>query len=451
MDALTIGRKMPSSPDAEQAVLGAMILNREAQAIVFAALHASDFYQEAHKIIFEAMEGLFSQNKLIDLVTVCDALGARLDSVGGASYLGGLADAFFTIENLREHVRIIQEKALLRRLISAGTSITELCYDETEETSEIVEAAQQKLFAAVEGTESKNFEVMREVLINSVNALDKLIKSGGKIIGVRSGFSGLDQAMAGLQRSDLIIIAARPSMGKTAFALNIAQHVAVREKKVVAIFSLEMSSEQLVNRILCSEAMVNSSHFRIGDLSSDEERRIGSVLGDLAAAPLYIDDTPGNSVSQIRAKCRRLKMEKGLDLVVIDYMQLMSGSADKKSESRQNEISEISRSLKILAKEVDVPVIALSQLSRGPEMRADKRPMLSDLRESGSIEQDADVVMFLYRDAYYNKGTEQENIAECIIAKNRNGETKTVPMVFRGECVRFLETEMKYEDNGANG
>lgn len=430
------GRQAPYNMSAEQAVLGCMLTNPGALSEVFTRIKTDDFYVEAHRMIFEAVKSLFDTGGAVDLVTVSGALGARLETVGGLNYLTKLAMSVVTAENLAQHLDIISKTSNMRRLIEAADEISSMCYAAEEDAEVILDRAEQKVFEIAEGRTAMGFTHIRDILVNSIDTVEKLREAGGKIAGVPTGFSDLDNMLAGLQKTDLILLAARPAMGKTAFALNIAQHIAVNSREPVAIFNLEMSKEQIVNRMICSEALVENSKFRVGDLNVDDCSRLAQAIGTLSTAPIYIDDTPGIGISEIRAKCRRLaQSEKGLGLIVIDHIQLMQ--AGRRSDSRQQEISEISRSLKILAKELNVPVVALSQLSRAVESRTDKRPMLSDLRESGAIEQDADIVMFLYRDAYYNPESEKHNIAECIIAKHRNGETGKIELVYRGEYVRF--------------
>lgn len=430
------GRQAPYNMSAEQAVLGCMISNSKALSEVFTEIKADDFYTEAHRLIFEAIKSLFDTGRAVDIVTVSGALGSRIEMAGGLNYLSRLAMSVVTTENLAQHIDIIKKTSNMRKLIEAADQISKMCYEAKEDAEVILDRAEQKVFEIAESRANMGFAHIRDVLVNSIDNVEKLREAGGRIAGVPTGFSDLDNILAGLQKSDLILVAARPAMGKTAFALNIAQHIAINSRVPVAIFNLEMSKEQIVNRMICSEALVENSKFRVGDLNVEDCARLAQAIGTLSTAPIYIDDTAGIGISEIRAKCRRLaQSEKGLGLIVIDHIQLMQSG--KKSDSRQQEISEISRSLKILAKELNVPVVALSQLSRAAESRTDKRPMLSDLRESGAIEQDADIVMFLYREAYYNKESEKHNIAECNIAKHRNGETGKIDLVYRGEYVRF--------------
>lgn len=430
------GRQAPYNMAAEQAIIGCMLTKAGSLSEVFSSVKADDFYVESHRLIFEAIKSLFDTGKPADLITVTEALGNKTDIAGGISYLSKLAMSVVTTQNLPQYIKIVKDASSVRRLIEAADEISNMGYSDQEDADIILDRAEQMIFSVAEGRTSMGLSHIKDVLVSSIGNVEKIREAGGKIAGIPTGFSDLDNILAGLQKSDLILLAARPAMGKTAFALNIAQHVAVKSKVPVVVFNLEMSKEQIVNRMLCSESLVENSKFRVGDLRGEECSRIAQAIGVLSQAPIYIDDTAGIGISEIRAKCRRLaQSEKGLGLIVIDHIQLMQ--AGRKSDSRQQEISEISRSLKILAKELNVPVVALSQLSRAPELRADKRPMLSDLRESGAIEQDADIVMFLYRDAYYNPESEKHNIAECIIAKHRNGEVGKVELVYRGEYVRF--------------
>lgn len=425
---------------AEQAVLGSMLTNARALSDVFSSVRTDDFYLEAHRMIFEAAKSLFDTGRPVDLITVSETLGAKVDNVGGVAYLSKLAMSIVTTQNLSQYIKIIRDSSNLRALIEASEKIEEMSYANEEDAEIILDRAEQKIFEIAEKRSNMGFAHIRDVVVQSIETVERIREAGGKIVGLPTGFTDMDMKLAGLQKSDLILIAARPAMGKTAFALNIAQHIAINSRVPVAIFNLEMSKEQIVNRMICSEARVDNTKFRIGDLSGEDCSRLAQAIGVLSSAPIYIDDTAGIGISEIRAKCRRLaQSEKGLGLIVIDHIQLMQASDGKgrRSDSRQEEISAISRSLKILAKELNVPVVALSQLSRAVENRTDKRPMLSDLRESGAIEQDADIVMFLYRDAYYNQDSEKHNIAECIIAKHRNGETGKIELVYRGEYVRF--------------
>ncbi|MCX7923020.1 MAG: replicative DNA helicase [Clostridia bacterium] len=437
MDIGVLGRIPPQNIEAEQSVVGSMLLDKEVIPSITEILKSEDFYREDHREIFEAIIDLFDKAKPIDLITVSEQLKLRgtLDSIGGLEYLTNIATAVPTTANARHYAKIVEEKALLRRLIKASSDIINMGYEAADEVSYILDKAEKGIFDILQKRNTQGFSPIRDVLIDTFNRLEELYNSKGNITGIPTGFIDLDYKTSGLQNSDLILIAARPAMGKTAFVLNIAQYAAVHAKVPVAIFSLEMSKDQLVNRMLCCESMVDSQKMRTGKLEDSDWQKVARALGPLSEAPIYIDDTPGISITEIRAKCRRLKLEKNLGMVVIDYLQLMQGKG--KNESRQQEVSEISRSLKILAKELNIPVLTLSQLSRGPETRTDHRPILSDLRESGAIEQDADIVMFLYRDDYYNPDTEKKNIAEAIIAKNRHGATGTVELVWLGQYTKF--------------
>jgi len=441
MDIGSLGRIPPHNIEAEQSVLGAMLLNRETIPTVTEIIKPEDFYREDNREIFEAILDLYDQAEPIDLITVSEQLKLRgtMDEIGGLEYLTYLANSVPTTANARHYAQIVEEKSILRQLIKASSEIANMSYEASEEVTYVLDKAEKNIFDILQKRNFKGLIPIKDVLVETFNKLEELYNNKGHITGIPTGFADLDFKTYGLQNSDLIFIAARPAMGKTAFALNIAQYAAINRKIPVAIFSLEMSKEQLVNRMLCCEAMVDSQKMRTGKLEDDDWQKIAKALGPLSEAPIYIDDTPGISIMEIRAKCRRLKLEKNLGLVVIDYLQLLQGRG--KSENRQQEISEISRSLKIMAKEINVPVITLSQLSRAPEARAAHRPRLSDLRESGSIEQDADIVMFLYRDDYYNPDTDKKNIAEVILAKHRNGSTGTVELVWLGQYTKFANLE----------
>lgn len=437
MDISAIGKIPPHNLEAEQAALGCMLLDSDVIPIVTELLKSEDFYRDDHREIFDAIIDLAEKALPVDLITVSEQLKLRgtLDGVGGLQRLADLTSAVPTTANARHYTKIVEEKALLRRLIKASSEITNMGYEASEEAIFVLDRAEKSIFDIIQKRSTQGFSHIKDVLLETFNRLEELYNSKSFITGIPTGFTDLDFKTAGLQNSDLVLIAARPGMGKTAMALNIAQHAAIHSKVPVAIFNLEMSKDQLVNRMLCSEVMVDSHKMRTGKLEDDDWQKIARALGPLSEAPVYIDDTPGISVMDIRAKCRRLKLEKNLGLVVIDYLQLMQGRG--RTENRQQEVSEISRSLKILAKEINVPVVTMSQLSRGPESRTDHRPMLSDLRESGAIEQDADIVMFLYRDDYYNPDTEKKNIAEIIIAKHRNGSTGTIELRWFGEFTKF--------------
>ena len=369
----------------------------------------------------------------------------KFEQIGGLEYLAELPEKVPTTANASKYIKIVEEKSVLRNLIKTANEIIELGYDPTEEVENIMEGAEKKIFNIMQNKNQKGYTPIKDILVDSFTELEELYNRKQHITGVPTGFSELDYKTAGFHGSELILIAARPAMGKSAFALNIATNAALKANVPVAIFSLEMSKEQMVNRILCSEAMVDSNKVRTGKLEEDDWTKLAGAIGPLSEAEIYIDDTPGISVMEIRAKCRKLKLEKNLGMVVIDYLQLVQGS-NKRSGSREQEISEISRSLKILAKEIGVPVIALSQLSRAVEQRPDHRPMLSDLRESGAIEQDADIVMFLYRDDYYNQDSEKKDIAEVILAKHRGGSTGTVELLWLGSYTKFVNLERRFDD-----
>lgn len=452
MDISTIGRIPPHNLEAEQAVLGCMLLDSDVIPTVTELLKCEDFYRDDHKEIYEAVIDLAEKAQPVDLITVSEQLKLRgtLDNVGGLDYLTLMTSAVPTTSNARYYTKIVEEKALLRRLIKASSDIVNMGYEASEDAVYVLDKAEKSIFDIMQKRNTQGFSHIKDVLLETFNRLEELYNSKSYITGIPTGFTDLDYKTAGLQNSDLILIAARPGMGKTAMALNIAQYAAVHGRVPVAIFNLEMSKDQLVNRMLCSEVMVDSHKMRTGKLEDDDWQKIAKALGPLSDAPVYIDDTPGISVMDIRAKCRRLKLEKNLGLVVIDYLQLMQGRG--KIESRQQEVSEISRSLKILAKEINIPVVTMSQLSRGPETRTDHRPMLSDLRESGAIEQDADIVMFLYRDDYYNPDTEKKNIAEVIVAKHRSGSTGTIELRWFGEYTKFAnlkKDEQQYSARNA--
>lgn len=437
MDISAIGRIPPHNIEAEQAVLGCMLLDADVIPTVTELIKSEDFYRDDHREICEAIIDITEKAGPVDIITVSEQLQLRgtLDNIGGLDYLANITGAVPSTANAKHYAKIVEEKALLRRLIKAASDISGMSYEASEEAAFVLDRAEKSIFDILQKRSTQGFTHIKDILLETFSRLEELYNSKGFITGIPTGFNDLDFKTAGLQNSDLVLIAARPGMGKTAMALNIAQYAAVQKHVPVAIFNLEMSKDQLVNRMLCSEVMVDSQKMRTGKLEDDDWKKIAQALAPLSEAPIYIDDTAGINVMDIRAKCRRLKLEKNLGLVVIDYLQLMQGRG--KIENRQQEVSEISRSLKILAKELNVPVVTMSQLSRGPEQRTDHRPMLSDLRESGAIEQDADIVMFLYRDDYYNPDTEKKNIAEVIIAKHRNGSTGTIELRWFGEYTKF--------------
>lgn len=434
----TANRSMPCNIEAEQYVLGAIIFDNECIGDVVTSVRPDDFYLEQHKRIFEAMVSISNRAEPIDLVTLKSELESVFDSIGGIEYLTQICLMVTTTANLKYHVKIIEEKALLRRLIRSCNETAELCFDSDKEVPLIVSSAENKLYDVLQSKRMTDMYPIKEVLAENLSRLEELMKNRKKITGVPTGFRDLDIRTTGLQPSDLVLIAARPAMGKTSFALNIATNAALRSNVPVAIFSLEMSKEQLANRILSSEALISSEKLRTAEIDSDDMAKLAVSINELSKAPIYIDDTAGITVSEIKAKCRRLKLKGQLGLVVIDYLQLIQGSS---REGRQQEVSENSRFLKILAKELNVPVITLSQLSRAPDQRTDHHPMLSDLRESGSIEQDADMVMFLYRDEYYNPESEKKNTVECMISKFRNGSTCSVDLGWRGEFTKFMDLD----------
>ncbi|CAM5195128.1 Replicative DNA helicase OS=Lysinibacillus sphaericus OX=1421 GN=LS41612_00455 PE=3 SV=1 [Lysinibacillus sphaericus] len=422
MNEPMIDRVPPHNREAEQSVIGAIFLEPQALITASEILLADDFYQNAHKKIFETMLRLSDQGKAIDVVTVTEELSAKkeIEDVGGLSYLLELANAVPTAANVAHYAKIVEEKALLRRLIRVATKIVEDGYTREDEVEALLGEAEKKMMEVANRKNAGDFKHVKDVLVETFDNIEQLQSRKGDVTGIPTGFRDLDHITAGFQRNDLIIVAARPSVGKTAFALNVAQSVAVQARENVAIFSLEMGAEQLVMRMLCAEGNIDAQVLRTGALTTEDWGKLTMAMGSLSNSGIFIDDTPGVRINEIRAKCRRLAQEHGLGMILIDYLQLIQGSG-KPGENRQQEVSEISRSLKGLARELKVPVIALSQLSRGVEQRQDKRPMMSDLRESGSIEQDADIVAFLYRDDYYDKESESKNMIEIIIAKQRNG------------------------------
>ncbi|MFC7366332.1 MULTISPECIES: replicative DNA helicase [Bhargavaea] len=432
----------PHSNEAEQSVIGAIFL--EPQALITAAetLVPEDFYRVSHQKIFRTMVTLSDRGEAIDVVTVTEELSAKkeLEDVGGISYLTEIANAVPTAANVAYYAKIVEEKALLRRLIRTATGIVEDGFTREDEVDAVLAEAEKKMMEVASRKNAGDFKHIKDVLVQTYDNIELLHTRKGEVTGIPTGFRDLDHITAGFQRNDLIIVAARPSVGKTAFALNVSQNVATKAGENVAIFSLEMGADQLVMRMLCAEGNIDAQVLRTGALEAEDWRKLTMAMGSLSNAGIYIDDTPGIRVSEIRAKCRRLKQEHGLGMIMIDYLQLIQGSG-KPGENRQQEVSEISRSLKGLARELQVPVIALSQLSRGVEQRQDKRPMMSDLRESGSIEQDADIVSFLYREDYYDKETEDQNMIEIIVAKQRNGPTGTVKLAFVKEYNKFVNVD----------
>ncbi|MBO8175851.1 replicative DNA helicase [Aeribacillus pallidus] len=447
MSDLFADRLPPHNIEAEQAVLGAIFLEPSSLTLASEILIPEDFYRNAHQKIFSVMLKLADEGKAIDLVTVTEELSAskQIEDVGGVSYLSELAASVPTAANIEYYAKIVEEKSLLRRLIRTATNIAQEGYTREDEVEELLSEAEKSIMEVAQRKNSGSFHNIKDVLVRTYDNIEMLHNRKGDVTGIPTGFTELDRMTAGFQRSDLIIVAARPSVGKTAFALNIAQNVATKTGENVAIFSLEMGAEQLVMRMLCAEGNINAQNLRTGSLTDEDWRKLTMAMGSLSNAGIFIDDTPGIRISEIRSKCRRLKQEHGLGMVLIDYLQLIQGSGRVK-ENRQQEVSEISRSLKALARELEVPVIALSQLSRGVEQRQDKRPMMSDIRESGSIEQDADIVAFLYRDDYYDKETENKNIIEIIIAKQRNGPVGTVQLAFVKEYNKFVNLERRFDE-----
>jgi replicative DNA helicase len=441
-------RVPPHNIEAEQSVLGAMLLDKDAITNVNEVLKGDEFYKESHRVLFSAIIELYNKDEPVDMITLIDLLRSRelLEAVGGMSYISNLATSVPATSNVKHYAKIVEDKYVLRKLILSSNEIMDMCYGQKDNTENVIGLAEKYIFDISQKNIHQDFEHVGGIITRSFDELEKLYKSKGQITGVTSGFVDLDRKTSGFQGGDLVLIAARPSMGKTSFVVNIALAAALRAGKSVAIFSLEMSKEQIAYRMICSEATVDMQRLRTGDLEDDDWVKLARAAGPMANSRMFIDDTPGITVSEMRSKCRRLKTQKdkGVDLIIIDYMQLMSGNG--KSESRQQEVSEISRNLKALAKEMDAPVIALSQLSRAAEQRADHRPILSDLRESGSIEQDADIVMFLYRDEYYNKDTEKKNIAEVILAKQRNGPTGTVELAWLGQYTKFGDLDRYHNE-----
>ena len=438
-------KSSPQSIEAERSVLGSMMIDKNVIVQAAETLKAEDFYRDAHKYIFKSIVEMYQKDEPIDEITLLEYLKStdRLEKAGGISYITEIGSSVLTTANVKSYIKIVEDKSTLRKLIESSTKIIESCYNNQDDVEKVIDTAEKKIFDLAEKKNSSDFEPLSNILERGFEQIESLFNNKGEVTGVGSGFKDLDGLTSGFQKGDMVLIAARPSMGKTTFALNIAEHAALREGKSVVIFSLEMSKEQLAYKLLCSEANVDMLKLRTGNLEDKDWENIARASGPLSSAKIYIDDTAGVSIMEMRSKCRRLKIEYGVDLILIDYLQLMSGSGE---ESRQQEVSEISRNIKAIAKEMQCPVIALSQLSRAPEQRADHRPMLSDLRESGSIEQDADLVMFLYRDEYYNKETEEKNVAECIIAKQRNGPVGTVKMAWIGQFSKFGNLEQNYRE-----
>lgn len=436
-------RKVPFSLEAEQSVLGTIILDPDKIRDVANMLKADDFYLEQHRVIYEAMRELFMSSNTIDVITLADELvkSGTYDDAGGKNYISILAQSVPSIANLADYIKIIREKALLRRLIQASSEISRMAYDAEGDTSAILDRSEQLIFDIADKNETKGFSHIKDVILANYQHLDELIKNGDAALGTPTYFTDIDKLLVGMGKSDLILVGARPGMGKTSFCLNIASQVALKTKKTVAVFSLEMSCEQLVSRMLSSEALIDSYKMRKGDLNEDDWVKLARASGVLSQTNILIDDTSGITVTGMKAKLRRVK---NLGLVVIDYLQLMQ--SDRRNDNRVQEVAEISRALKLMAKDLQVPVITCAQLSRGPESRTDKTPMLSDLRDSGAIEQDADTVMFLYRDDYYKNDPEKQNIAECIIAKNRHGSTGKVQLGWFGQYTKFTTLDSSHNE-----
>lgn len=438
MDEAVLKRILPHSIEAEQSVIGSMLIDKEAITIASEQINGDDFYGKQYGILFDAMVELNDEGKPVDLVTLQQRLKEKSapPEIYSLEYIRDVMAAVPTSVNVKYYAQIVAEKSVLRKLIRVNEEIANSCYAQNEPLESILETSEKNIFDIVQRRNNGDFVPIRQIVMNAMNMIEEASKNRGAVTGIATGFLDLDYKTAGMQPSDLILVAARPSMGKTAFVLNIAQHVAFHEEKTVAIFSLEMSKEQLVNRLLSLESKVNSQAIRTGNMKDDEWERLIESADVIGSSKLLIDDTPGISFGELRSKCRKFKIENDLEMIIIDYLQLMTGSG-RNNESRQQEISDISRSLKALARELHVPVIALSQLSRAVEQRPDHRPMLSDLRESGAIEQDADVVMFIYREDYYNKDTELKNTAEIIIAKQRNGAIGTINLAWLPDYTQF--------------
>ena len=442
MEEALIKRILPHSVEAEQSVIGSMLMGREAIMVASEMLTSEDFYQHQYGIIFDAIVDLFNEGKAVDIVTLQNRL-REMDvppEISGMEFVKDLLNAVPTSANIRHYAAIVSEKAVLRRLIRLTEEIENTCYLNREPVEEILEDTEKKMFQLLQQRDSGDMVPIRQVVMDTLENIERASKTKGNVTGLPTGFTDLDYKTSGFQNSDLILVAARPSMGKTAFVLNIAQYMALKQNLSVAMFSLEMSKQQLMNRLLSMESRVNSQNMRTGHLKDEDWSKLIESAGLIGDSKLIIDDTPGITVRELRSKCRKYKLEHGLDIIMIDYLQLMSGGG-RGSDSRQQEISDISRSLKALARELNVPVVALSQLSRAVESRTDHRPMLSDLRESGAIEQDADVVMFIYRDDYYHKDSEMKGVAEIIIAKQRNGPIGTVNLVWLPDYTKFMNLE----------
>ncbi len=439
MEEALIKRVMPHSIEAEQAVVGAMLMDKDAITAASEIISGKDFYQTAYGAVFDSVLELFNEGKPVDLVTLKERLTEKdvPPEIASLEFVRDLLESTSTSANARYYAEIVADKSVMRRLIKLNDEISNLCYAGKEPLESILETTEKSVFELLQRRNAGDYVPIKDVVLSALERIERASKNKGAVTGIPTGFIDLDYKLSGLQPSDLVLIAARPSMGKTAFVLNIAQYVAFKKEKGVAVFSLEMSKEQLVNRLFSLESQVDSQAIRTGNLKDSDWEKLIEGAGIIGKSKLIIDDTPGISVSELRSKCRKYKLEHDVQLIIIDYLQLMTGSVGKRPESRQQEISEISRSLKALARELNVPVVALSQLSRAVESRPDKRPMLSDLRESGAIEQDADVVMFIYRDEYYNKDSEYKKQAEIIIAKQRNGPVGTVNLAWLADYTKF--------------
>ena len=439
MEEALIKRVMPHSIEAEQSVVGAMLMDKDAITTAGEIISGDDFYQASYGVIFDSMIELFNEGKPVDLITLQERLKEKdvPAEIASLEFVRDLVTAVPTSANVKYYAQIVADKSLMRKMIKLNESTENMCYAGKEPVESIMEQTEKSMFQLLQRRTTGDYVPIKQVVLNALDKIEKASKSKGTVTGIPTGFIDLDYKLSGFQPSDFILIAARPSMGKTAFVLNIAQYMAFKKNKAVAIFSLEMSKEQLVNRLFSLESQVDAQSLRTGNMKDSDWEKLIEGAGIIGQSKLIIDDTPGISISELRSKCRKYKLEHGLDIIIIDYLQLMTGSVGRSSESRQQEVSDISRQLKGLARELNVPVVSLSQLSRAVESRPDKRPMLSDLRESGAIEQDADVVMFIYRDEYYNKDSEFKKQAEIIIAKQRNGPVGTVNLAWLGEYTKF--------------
>ena len=439
MEEALIKRVMPHSIEAEQSVVGAMLMDKDAITTAGEIISGDDFYQASYGVIFDSMIELFNEGKPVDLITLQERLKEKdvPAEIASLEFVRDLVTAVPTSANVKYYAQIVADKSVMRKMIKLNEEIENMCYAGKESLESIMEQTEKSMFQLLQRRTTGEYVPIKQVVLNALDRIEKASKSKGTVTGIPTGFIDLDYKLSGFQPSDFILIAARPSMGKTAFVLNIAQYMAFKKNKAVAIFSLEMSKEQLVNRLFSLESQVDAQSLRTGNMKDSDWEKLIEGAGVIGQSKLIIDDTPGISISELRSKCRKYKLEHGLDIIIIDYLQLMTGNVGKSSESRQQEVSDISRQLKGLARELNVPVVSLSQLSRAVESRPDKRPMLSDLRESGAIEQDADVVMFIYRDEYYNKDSEFKKQAEIIIAKQRNGPVGTVNLAWLGEYTKF--------------